>query len=254
VKIPSVFRPTTARCMGLRVITASLFAAVLLGTSPITASQSDLGPPKSIVAGLQSEDKRAQATIANLLLLSNVAPTQDFRDCDLRADTLDERAEYSTLQIKCGDGVNLVVLRSHGSLSEVLSSRYIDAASVGWRVAFVSLISPSTKEIVIHNADSDGAGHESYFLVLALAGKELNIVFSAPENSDADRWRSDSYSEERVFTTSPATESRRGGISESATVRIGGLEYTIRRSFGWSDNLKLFVEVGLPTIQLKKSK
>jgi len=227
-------------------------AAVLLLTSSLALCQADLGPPASIVAGLQSKNEETRSTVAKLLDLKQSAPTQDYRTCDIRHDTarLDEQGGVFVLQIKCKNDVDVVVLRNHGGLSEVLSSRGFHAASDHWGVEFASLIGPSMQEIVIHNAAlSPGADHKSYFLVLRLAGKRLEVVFSAIEAVVAPQLPGTGFRQQSKFTTVPASEAAPGAIGELTTVQTDGRTFAVRRSFGWSENLRAFVELEAPTIQ-----
>ena len=236
--------------IALKRIMTPVGAVLLLLTSSLALCQEDLGPPTAIVAGLRSENKETQTRVAKLLDL-NFAPTRDFRNCDIRHDPamLDEQGRTFVLQIKCKNDINVVVLRDHGGLSEVLSSRGFRAASDHWSVAFTSLIGPSVQEIMIHNvALSPGTDHKSYFLVLRLAGRNLEVVFSALEAVAVHQPSGTGYRQESKFTTVPASEARPGEIGELAIVQSDGRTFAIRRSFGWSEGLQAFVELEAPTV------
>lgn len=185
--------------------------------SPSAPCQSDLGPPATIVAGLRSDDPKAKATLAGLLMLKHFDPERDLGACDIRADAtkLDEHGGTSVLQVKCDNEVNVVVLREHGPISEVIDSQYFRSAN-GWpSVGFESLIRPTEDEIIIHNvtAASDNRNF-AHLLVLRLIGNKLLVVFSSPES---DATVSASGARENLRTTSttiPASERQSGGIKE----------------------------------------
>lgn len=214
-----------------------------------------MGPPASIVAGLQAGNEETQATLARQLGLTHFAPSQNYRNCDIRADApkLDERGGTSVLQIKCKNDVEVIALRDHGGISEVLASRHLYAASHRWRIEFASLIGPSVQQVVIHNAaTSPNAREGSYFLVLRLADKELTVLFSALETSSSAPRDGKTYLQESTFSTVPASGTRMGEIGEHATVQTGERTYAIRRSFCWSESLLAFVEVAVPNVQPRK--
>lgn len=218
------------------VLIASVFCF-----SPSALCQSDLGPPATVVAGLRSDDPKVKATLARLLRLKQFEPQRDLGACDIRADAtkLDEHGGTSVLQVKCDNEVNVVVLREHGPISEVIDSQYFRSANGRPSVGFVSLITPTEHEIVIHNVTSSSDNrYFAPFLVLRLIGNKLLVVFSS---------RGARENLKTTFTTIPASERQSGGISEETILNVGHY-YVIHRSFVWSDDRNAFVQDGAPKL------
>jgi len=208
--------------------------------------QADLGPPATVVTGLKSGDERNQAYLAGLLGLRQSGSGLNYRDCDIRANAtkLDAHDKISVLQVWCDSELNIVVLKEHGGLSEVLASRYFLVTRDHSRIELASLIHPTSQELVIHNVSVPSNTHQSHFLVLRLVKAHLEVIFSGIESGIDTRAGDKPCKLSTTFTILPASGSQSGRIVEEAAA-VGSHSYVVHRSFSWSEDWQAFVEDGV---------
>jgi len=209
----------------------AVLALCLAGFALPSLGQADFLPPEALLKILQSGEARARLHLAEQLRMRFTA-TPDFSRCEIRLDLLeDAKIRSYLLQVKCGHDANLVVLESAGALSSVAITYYLYDPGNSVRVELASLVTPSRRDIIVHNAPQEtGEGNRPYLLVLGMRRGDFQVLMLIPEETVSS------------FTISPALGTKSGSIDKESWIKMEQCSYRIRRTFAWSEEFQTFFE------------
>jgi hypothetical protein len=157
---------------------------------------------------------------------------------------LEQAKETSILRVKCGYDLYLILFgRKSGAQWQMLDSMNLYDAYDKAALEYVSLIRPSTKELVVQNAATvSGNLYQAYFLVVRVVHGRFKTALAVLETAMEPHFGSSARDEKSTITVRSATASQVGEINQAARLTIGGHSFQIHSSFSWSDVLHAFAK------------
>ena len=234
--------------MGMKISGLALlvFQIILLLEQSSKCAAQQNSSPEAIAKMLRTGTAITRITLARKIGISDSDLANGLGQCQTQIDNqpLERPTETSILRVKCGHDLYLVLFgRNSGTQWRMFDSMSLYDAYDKATLQYLSLIRPSTKEIVVHNAATvSGNLYQAYFLIIRVVHGRFRTALALLETATEPHIGSSARDEKSTIAVQSATATQVGEIDQAAHLTIGSRSFQIQSSFAWNEMLRTFAK------------